>query len=435
MNNYEVRDPIHKRITFSEFEKGIIDHPFVQRLRHISQLNLLTSYVFPGAVHNRFEHSLGAMHVAGRLFGRFVSSSPVPKEKLSKDEINALGERLRIAGLLHDIGHGPFSHSSEVVFPQFQDLPLDWSWWRKGKEERKAAHEDYSVLLVQTLSEEGVLEKDFAQDVCSLIHGDVKPSVFFESVIDKLPSIHKILKGLVSGEVDCDRMDYLLRDSYYCGVAYGQYDIDWLISSMAVTELDKGLIFSLSEKGMRAFEDLLLARYHMTDQVYLHKTKAGFTHYLEQAIIEKEIDLEIPTDPYAYADLRDGAVIEKLFEASKDKKNYWSYHLMNRLPAKRLLRFYNEKESDRLELAQLTKRCEESGIKFFTHTAKGRFTGLGDDDKSNQPIFVKKRVLSGFEFVPVFEYSELLIKYNQRIDITDFYIHREDVEKFVKNTV
>ncbi len=430
MNKFELRDPIHKRITYNEFEKGIIDHPFVQRLRHISQLGLLTSFVFPGAVHNRFEHCLGTMHVAGRLFGRFVSSSNVVKEKLEKNEIEALGERLRIAGLLHDIGHGPFSHSSEAVFPLFKDLPMDWSWWKEEPTDRQAHHEDYSVLLVQTLAEEGVLEKDFAQDVASLIDGGVKPSKFFESIIEKLPSIHKILKGLVSGEVDCDRMDYLLRDSYYCGVAYGHYDIDWLISAMAVTELDGELVFSLSENGMRAFEDFLLARFHMTDQVYFHKTKAGFTHYLEEAIKQKEIRLEIPTDPYEYTNLRDGAVVELLFEAAKNENNYWSNRLMNRLPAKRIIRFDNGKEDDMRDLESLKEKCDKSGVRYFTHSARSRFTNLGEDKKGNQPLFVKKKTLDGNKFVPIFEYSKLLRNYNNKINVIDFFVHREDVEKF-----
>jgi uncharacterized protein len=431
MNNFELRDPVHKRITFNSFEKGIIDHPFVQRLRHISQLGLLTSFVFPGAVHNRFEHCLGTMHVAGRLFGRFVTSSNVVRDNLSQAEIEALGQRLRIAGLLHDIGHGPFSHSSETVFPLFKDLPMDWSWWKVEPTDRQAHHEDYSVLLVQTLSKEGVLEKDFAQDVASLIDGGVKPSKFFESIIEKLPSIHKILKGLVSGEVDCDRMDYLLRDSYYCGVAYGHYDIDWLISAMAVTELNGELVFSLSENGMRAFEDFLLARFHMTDQVYFHKTKAGLTHYLEEAIKTKEINLEIPTDPYEYTNLRDGAVVEMLFGAAKDEKNYWSRMLMSRLPAKRVLRFDNGKDSDMKDLELITKRCDDAGIKYFTHSARNKFTDLDEDKKGNQPLFVKKKTLNGNEFVPIFEYSKLLRNYNNKINVTDFFVHREDAQKYL----
>jgi len=430
MAEFELRDPIHKRITFNAFEKSVIDHPFFQRLRFISQLGFLQSYVYPGGVHNRFEHCLGAMHVAGRLFGRFVTSSRIPRERLEQDEIHALGQIVRMAGMLHDIGHGPFSHASEVVFPNFNDLPLDWTWWKHGSEKRRAAHEDYSVLMIQTLADEDVLDRDFAQDVASLVHGGVKPSHFFEHLMMRIPSLHRVLKGLISGEVDCDRMDYLLRDSYYCGVAYGNYDLDWLISSMGVVEQEDGLVFTLTENGVRAFEDFLLARYHMIDQVYYHKTKAGFTHYLEQAILTKEIKLEIPTDPYAYADLRDGAVIEMMFDAAKKEKNYWSAHLMQRLPARRILRLQDEKEADRRTLEELVNLCEKNKITYFTHSVGNRLTQLGEKKEGLQPIFVAKKILGGIEYVPMVEYSDLLRSYNEKIRFTDFFVLREDVEAF-----
>jgi len=251
MSNYELRDPVHARITFDDFEKPIIDHPFFQRLRFISQLSLVLSYVYPGATHTRFSHSLGAMHVAGRIFGRLSSRHSLLRDVFTQDEIEQLRRRVRIAGLLHDVGHGPFSHSSEAVFPSFKDLPLNWDWWQV-KSDRQATHEDYSVLLVQKMGEDGTLEPDFAQDVCSLIHEGVMPSPWFVEIEKKAPTLHRILKSIVSGEVDCDRMDYLLRDSYFCGVAYGNYDIDWLISSMSLREKDRRLIISISENGVRA---------------------------------------------------------------------------------------------------------------------------------------------------------------------------------------
>ncbi len=427
MSDYELRDPIHHRIAFDEFERKIIDHPFFQRLRFISQLSFLQTYVYPGAMHTRFTHCLGAMHVAGRLFGKMIAGSEAIASRLTQDELEALRRRVRTAGLLHDLGHGPFSHESESVFPMFEDLPLDRTWW-VGKASRQAKHEDYSVLLIQTLADEGVLDREFAQDVCSLIHGGVKPSAWFDSIESKIPTLQHVLKLLISGEADCDRMDYLLRDSYYCGVAYGNYDIDWLISSMGVAERDGALILTVAENGVRAFESFLLARYHMFDQVYFHKTKAGFIYYLEQAITTGEIALTIPTDPYAYAEMRDGAVIEMMFEAAKRPGNYWSEHLIRRLPARRILRLQEARPEDAAALVELERTCREQGIGYFVHRAGKELTSLDGTDRS---MFVEKKTLRGTEYVPLFQYSDLLQKYNEKLKIADFFVLREDADREV----
>jgi len=432
MADYELRDPIHKRITFDEFEREVIDHPFFQRLRFIGQLSLLQSYVYPGATHNRFTHALGAMHVAGRLFGRVVQGSEAITERLSHDQIFGLRRRLRLAGLLHDVGHGPFSHESESVFPMLSTLALDWTWWKEGKPtDRQATHEDFSVLLIQTLAREGVLEKEFAQDVASFVHGSVKPSAWFAEIDAQAPTLQKILKQLISGEADCDRMDYLLRDSYYCGVAYGNYDIDWLISSMSVQEVDGRLALILAENGMRAFEAFLLARYHMFDQVYLHKTKSGFLHCLTEAIQTREIPLQIPSDAYAYADMRDGRVIEMLFDAAKRPQNYWSIQVARRLPPRRILRLQESRPEDMQLLEELTHLCETNNIRYFVRRAGKELSTFGEYGTAPE-MFVARQRIGETQYVPIAGYSDLLQKYNEKIRVADFFVLREDAELFVK---
>ncbi|MBU1126028.1 MAG: HD domain-containing protein [Patescibacteria group bacterium] len=428
MAQYEIRDPVHARIPFNEIERGVIDHPFVQRLRYISQLSFLLSYVYPSGVHDRFSHALGAMHVAGRLFSRLIASSSIFSLRFSQDEIERIRQTVRLAGLLHDIGHGPFSHSSESVFPLWQKLPLNHDWWKVQYNEQ-AHHEDYSVLLIQIMAQEGILGEDMAQDIASLVHGGVRPSSFFLELEKRTPTLHAILKSIISGTIDCDRMDYLLRDSYFCGVTYGHFDLDWLISSMGIGEKDGHLILTLHENGVRAFEDMLLARYHMIDQVYFHKTKAGFTHYLEEAILSREIDLRIPSDPYEYVSIRDAAVLEKLFSAATDQNNYWSHHLMRRIAPKRILRLRTDNLSDTEILAKLKTLCQDNHIGYFTHTAAGELAKI-DENIAPGSIHVVKRTLGDSIFVPIGEYSDLLQKYNEKINFTDFFVLREDFERF-----
>ncbi|MDA1038391.1 MAG: HD domain-containing protein [bacterium] len=432
MADYELRDPIHSRIPFNEFERKIIDHPFVQRLRFISQLSFLQSYVYPGATHDRFSHVLGSMHVAGRLIGRMKKSLENSTIQLGEDTWRELTQVMRLAGLLHDVGHGPFSHSSEEIFPKLSTLPLDNTWWKEGERPvRQARHEDYSVLLIQTLAEEGVLSETMARDVASLVHEEITASEWFEDLEHEAPHLQKMCKSLISGEIDCDRMDYLLRDSYYCGVAYGNYDLDWLISSLGFALHEGQLVLRISENGVRAFEDTLLARYHMIDQVYFHKTKVGFQHYLTQAFKQQEIDVKIPGDPYEYADLRDGKMIELIMDASK-RGAYWSKHLMNREPAKHVMRLHDSKPKDRSTLGGLLELCRREGIKYFIHESRSALSRI-DMESETADVFVARKTIQGKEMVPIQDYSDLLQKYNEKIQFTDFYVLREDYDNFKKH--
>ncbi|MEY4723072.1 MAG: hypothetical protein RLZZ324_585, partial [Candidatus Parcubacteria bacterium] len=241
---YDMRDPIHRTISFSDVEKKVIDHPYVQRLRYVRQLGL-AYVVYPGATHDRFSHALGAMHVAGRMWDRMMETSgDVLRAHFSDNALAYFRQILRFGGLLHDLGHPPFSHMSERFMPAFGALALPWAWFglpdgAAPEKTRQATHEDYSILLVAALAEDAAsgLTREQAQDIASLIHHGVQPSAAWQERFgerDRSKGIHRMLRSLISGELDCDRLDYLLRDAHHTGVAYGTHDIDHLIANLGV---------------------------------------------------------------------------------------------------------------------------------------------------------------------------------------------------------
>lgn len=224
MNKKKIfNDPIYGLIRFQhEVLYDIIDHPYFQRLRRISQ-QALSHYVYPGALHTRFQHALGALHLMTRALETLKSKDI----KISDAE----SEAVCIAILLHDIGHGPYSHALEHIIVNIN-------------------HEKISLLLMKKIGEE--LGKDFSLAI-KIFTGEYERPFFHE---------------LVSGQIDVDRMDYLTRDSFFSGVAEGIIGYDRIITMMNV--VDDQLV--IEEKGIFSVEKFLMARRLMYWQVYLHKT-------------------------------------------------------------------------------------------------------------------------------------------------------------------
>jgi HD superfamily phosphohydrolase len=234
------RDPIHKEIFLDSENKveklliDLIDCRELQRLRWIKQLG--TSWLtFHGAEATRFPHSLGSMHVANLMFEKL--SRDLNLEKSKYDHYRAL---VLVAALLHDIGHSPFSHSSEDI----NDIKHE-VWTQK-------------LILSPETQINKVLESyqsGFAKDIAS--------------ILNKTYPV-KFLSSIVNSQLDCDRFDYLIRDSFHTGTAYGNFDLNRVIASITVDVENDCLVVS-GEKGMLAVEDYLYARYSMYLQVYQHK--------------------------------------------------------------------------------------------------------------------------------------------------------------------
>lgn len=232
------RDPIHGFIDVYADEMEVIQDLVFQRLRRIKQLSF-ADLVYHGAEHSRFGHVLGAMHLAGRALQRI-------KERCntSVDDVDIMTARM--AALLHDVGHRPFSHALDSLFDSRPDQ----------------SHEALSEALVlgrfAPMIEGG--------------KGGVSPKRVAGLIRGRTDAGKPFLTQLISGQLDVDRMDYLLRDSHYAGVKYGIFDLDILMDSLVLAE---GKL-AVSSDGVMAVEQMILARHHMFGQVYHHKTKRAF---------------------------------------------------------------------------------------------------------------------------------------------------------------
>jgi uncharacterized protein len=243
-----ITDPIYQEMSFGsdpefiKIFKGVIDTKVFQRLRRITQLGL-ASYVFPGATHTRFSHSLGVAYLARTVLLHL-------KETESPIDITAAKfSSVVLAALLHDIGHGPFSHSFERVLSDVKGAPN---------------HEDWTGTLISHESSEvsGCL-RQLGVDV------DAITSVFGHNPAE---GVDRPLKQIVSSQLDVDRMDYLVRDSHFAGLAVGRFDVNYLIHSLAVIEhgTDGPATLGINRKGVKAFEGFSIARQLMNRTLYYH---------------------------------------------------------------------------------------------------------------------------------------------------------------------
>lgn len=257
----------------TEVERNLIDSPYVQRLRRVHQL--AGSYlVYPGAVHTRFEHVVGAMHVAGQIAETL--------ERASELDFDGVQE-LRLAALLHDVGHGPFSHMYEEVL----------------SEKTGVTHEDISQRIIMKTSVKDVLEGNgFSSKRVSAL------------AVGKLRKHPPFLNEVIAGGLSADMMDYLPRDSYFTGVEYGKVDAQRVIDSLHVVE---GHLV-IDDAALYAFEALLLARYEMFKAVYFHRTVRAAELMLVKSmkLADEELGLTDMADPEAYLDLTDEVVLHKL---------------------------------------------------------------------------------------------------------------------------
>lgn len=318
-----LRDPIHGFIELSELELEIVDSAPFQRLRNIKQL-ATTYLVYHGAEHTRFGHSIGVMHLVTRAFRSAISNYQAETGRALFNELDAqwYEQILRLIALTHDLGHAPFSHGSEALFDE-------------GLE-----HEDFTNKIICETEIADIITKigdAFCRDhkvngtyhitpqLLWSIYGEKNPESnpqYMERLVD-----FKFLKTFMDSELDCDKMDYLLRDSYYCGVNYGKYDLNRVIDSLTVYCNSKQNIkqLAIQKGGVHAFEEFVIARYFMFIQVYFHKTRRYLDKLLVRCIGEILENRRYPASVEDYLKWNDDAVIEKIYQNAAASSNAESF--------------------------------------------------------------------------------------------------------------
>jgi HD superfamily phosphohydrolase len=246
-----IRDPVHNFVSLPEELKPILDSPALQRLRRIRQL-ALASLVYPGALHSRFDHTLGVAHVAGMMAASL---------RLNEEEKRLI----YLAALLHDVGHGPFSHVSEASLVRFADK----STLKEGQNPAKI-HELVTAEIIRT---DPTLQRAMGCDER-------------QNVIQLLDEGYgrRVLKQIISGPIDADKQDYLLRDSKFCGVEYGIFDLHQLHRSLVLLGDAGSEEIVVDEDGVHPAEQFMLAKYYMTANVYRHRVRLITDQMIGRAI-------------------------------------------------------------------------------------------------------------------------------------------------------
>lgn len=242
----KIFDPIHNFIEFNSVEQTLLQHPLLERLRHIYQLGP-AFHIYPGATHSRFIHTIGVMHVASLLFDH------VAHTVFCSDDILYHRQLVRIAALLHDVGHFPLSHTAELFLPK---------------------HE----TIVEKVFDGTILDSIFFE-VAHLYQKEFNQTKeLIKNIALGLPSKHPFLTQLIAHPFfGADRIDYLLRDSLFTGLSYGKIDLHQLIQSIY---MDSNLELKVHKSGIPSCEALLLARHWMHERVYQHpKVRALGYHY------------------------------------------------------------------------------------------------------------------------------------------------------------
>lgn len=372
-----IPDPVHRYIRLTKLEQSIVDLPEFQRLKRIKQLGV-ASVVFPGALHTRFEHSLGTMHVADLIFDRFA------------DEFNEIDlQKVRLAGLLHDIGHSAFSHTVEIGLNKLQNI----------LKPRYKKHESYTRAIISNFGKKpdliDALEKSGIKE---------NPNSFFKNISDiatgkkgELQGGDKFLSSIISGEIDADRIDYLIRDGLHTGINFIGFNLQHVLENISKS---KDQLILGKQYDNRSFdervsvtlgESVLISRYHYYSNVVNHPGNVAANLMLIKALEYALINLSKDTRMN---------LNEKKNELDKFFRKYDDDQLLNFISekgGKEAAKLVNSLKEGKIIccVSDLKSRALPPKIKLYIELLNQNPQLLNDIEKATNKIIEKQKIYVG----------------------------------------
>ena len=281
-----LRDQIHGEVEFSDAEMKLIRSKSFERLRYIKQLGFVDS-TYPGASHNRYQHSLGVCQCVTDMYNAVIKNSP---EFYREGDL----ELLRMMALTHDLGHSPFSHASEIL----SDI----------------THEERLTQVLEYEKKNIILAHDYDIEAWDLVN-----QVYNGEGMTYMKDKHLIaLHSFLDGFIDADKLDYLERDSINCGVKYGLFDREALINNLVIVKDSRGMeLLGIKQEGVQALESFILARYYMFNQVYMNPTERLYRYLFCEEMQNLLPNSKYPDDIKKFLALDDSKFARK-FKFLKD---------------------------------------------------------------------------------------------------------------------
>jgi len=293
----KIYDSVHGFIRFNEIESKLIDSFPFQRLHYIHQLGI-AYLVYPGGTHSRFEHSLGVMQLATRIFDAIVADYPLP------DNPTYWRQMVRLAALCHDLGHLPFSHVAEKALLG------------------KGGHEKWTLEVIRSHYLQPVFESLFHEYKKEIIEDLIKLSIGEQKLLEMgmnplFTPWERVLSEIITGDFfGADRIDYLVRDAQCTGVAYGLIDYDQLIETLRILPYKERLELGIEENGIESCEALLLARHFMHRRVYQYSTAKAYSFHLMRFMKQWYADKEMNNLDY-YLWMTDNEILSAVAQAAR----------------------------------------------------------------------------------------------------------------------